>query len=405
MPHDITLIATMAVGLAFAFIGGFVAARLRLPPILGYLLAGIAVGPFTPGFVADTGLAGQLAEIGVMLMMFGVGMHFSVRDLLAVRAIAVPGAVVQIAAATALGVGAARLWGWPFGEGIVFGLALSVASTVVLLRALEERGKVASRDGRIAVGWLLVEDLAMVLALILLPAFAGQLGGSAGAAAASDAGGSLLWVLAITLAKVAAFIALMLIVGTRVLPWLLDRVVMTGSRELFTLAIVAVAIGVAFGSAELFGVSFALGAFFAGMVVNASDHSERAAHELQPLQDAFTVLFFVSVGMLFNPAILIDEPLRVLATLAIVVVGKSLAAFLIVLAFRYPLHTAMRISASLAQIGEFSFILAALGVGLGIMSAEAQSLILAGAIMSITINPLMFRVADLAHGRSRTPGE
>src|SRR5215217_3035289 len=265
----------MAVGLAFAFIGGFVAARLRLPPILGYLLAGIAVGPFTPGFVADTGLAGQLAEIGVMLMMFGVGMHFSVRDLLAVRAIAVPGAVVQIAAATALGVGAARLWGWPFGEGIVFGLALSVASTVVLLRALEERGKVASRDGRIAVGWLLVEDLAMVLALILLPAFAGQLGGSAGAAAASDAGGSLLWVLAITLAKVAAFIALMLIVGTRVLPWLLDRVVMTGSRELFTLAIVAVAIGVAFGSAELFGVSFALGAFFAGMVVNASDHSER----------------------------------------------------------------------------------------------------------------------------------
>jgi CPA2 family monovalent cation:H+ antiporter-2 len=395
----------MAVGLAFAFIGGFVAARLRLPPILGYLLAGIAVGPFTPGFVADTGLAGQLAEIGVMLMMFGVGMHFSVRDLLAVRAIAVPGAVVQIAAATALGVGVARLWGWPFGEGIVFGLALSVASTVVLLRALEERGKVASRDGRIAVGWLLVEDLAMVLALILLPAFAGQLGGSAGAAAASEAGGSLLWVLAITLAKVAAFIALMLIVGTRVLPWLLDRVVMTGSRELFTLAIVAVAIGVAFGSAELFGVSFALGAFFAGMVVNASDHSERAAHELQPLQDAFTVLFFVSVGMLFNPAILIDEPLRVLATLAIVVVGKSLAAFLIVLAFRYPLHTAMRISASLAQIGEFSFILAALGVGLGIMSAEAQSLILAGAIMSITINPLMFRVADLAEGQSRTPGE
>jgi CPA2 family monovalent cation:H+ antiporter-2 len=390
----------MAVGLAFAFMGGFVAARLRLPPILGYLLAGIAVGPFTPGFVADTGLAGQLAEIGVMLMMFGVGMHFSVRDLLAVRAIAVPGAVVQIAVATALGVGVARLWGWPFGEGIVFGLALSVASTVVLLRALEERGKVASPDGRIAVGWLLVEDLAMVLALILLPAFAGQLGGSEGAAAASDAGGSLLWVLAITLAKVAAFIALMLIVGTRVLPWLLDRVVMTGSRELFTLAIVAVAIGVAFGSAELFGVSFALGAFFAGMVVNASDHSERAAHELQPLQDAFTVLFFVSVGMLFNPAILIEEPLRVLATLAIVVIGKSLAAFLIVLAFRYPLHTAVRISASLAQIGEFSFILAALGVGLGIMSTEAQNLILAGAILSITINPLMFRVADAVQRRA-----
>ena len=393
MPHDVPLIATMAAGLATAFAGGFVALRLGLPPILGYLLAGMAVGPFTPGYVADASLAGQLAEIGVMLMMFGVGMHFSLRDLLAVRTIAVPGAVVQIAVATALGAGAARFWGWTWGEGLVFGLALSVASTVVLLRALEERGAVGSGDGRIAVGWLLVEDLAMVLTLVLLPALAGPLGGQSPAGAAGQ--GSLLVTLGLTIAKVGAFIALMLVVGGRVLPWLLDRTVETNSRELFTLAIVAVAIGVAFGSAELFGVSFALGAFFAGMVVNASDHSKRAARELQPLQDAFTVLFFVSVGMLFNPAILVERPVHVLMTVAIVMIGKSLAAFAIVLAFRHPLHTAIRISAALAQVGEFSFILAALGVSLGLLSWEGQNLVLAGAIVSITLNPFAFRLADV----------
>lgn len=400
LPHDVPLIATMAAGLAFAFLGGLAATRLRLPPILGYILAGIVVGPFTPGYVADAKLAGQLAEIGVMLMMFGVGMHFSVRDLLAVRTIAIPGAVVQIAVATLLGAGVGRLWGWTWGSGLVFGLALSVASTVVLLRALEERGEVSSRDGRIAVGWLLVEDLVTVLALILLPALAGLLGGQAPAQAAGDAASAnLLVTLGWTVAKVGVFIALMLIVGGRVLPWLLDRVVATGSRELFTLAVVAVAIGVAFGSAELFGVSFALGAFFAGMVVNASDHSERAAAELQPLQDAFTVLFFVSVGMLFNPGTLVTHPMHVLATVAIVMIGKSLGAFGIVLAFGYPLHTALRISAALAQIGEFSFILAALGIGLGLLSQEGQNLILAAAIISITLNPLMFRLADAVQRR------
>jgi K+:H+ antiporter len=396
VPHDISLIATMAVGLGFAFIGGFVALRLRLPPILGYLMAGIAVGPFTPGFVADRELIGQLAEIGVMLMMFGVGMHFSLRDLMAVRTIAIPGAIAQIAVATILGASAGRLWGWGWGGAIVFGMSLSVASTVVLLRALEQRGAVKSEDGRIAVGWLIVEDIATVVALVVLPAVAVPLGGHLPGGSPEPTDASLLLTLALTLAKVAAFVALMLVIGSRLLPWLLNRVVLTRSRELFTLAVVAVAIGVAFGSAELFGVSFALGAFFAGMVVNASDHSGRAARELQPIQDVFTVLFFVSVGLLFNPAILIEHPLRVLITVLIVIIGKSVAAFLIVLAFRHPLHTAIRISASLAQIGEFSFILAALGLALGLLPYEGQNLILAGAIISISLNPLVFRLADVA---------
>jgi CPA2 family monovalent cation:H+ antiporter-2 len=402
LPHDVSLIATMAVGLGFAFIGGFVAIRLRLPPILGYLMAGIAVGPFTPGFVADRELIGQLAEIGVILMMFGVGMHFSLRDLLAVRTIAIPGAIAQIAVATMLGAAAGRLWGWGWGGAIVFGMSLSVASTVVLLRALEERRAVKSEDGRIAVGWLIVEDIATVLALVLLPAVAVPLGGHLPGGKTEPA--SLPVTLGLTLAEVAAFVALMLVIGARLLPWLLNRVVLTRSRELFTLAIVAVAIGVAFGSAELFGVSFALGAFFAGMVVNASDHSGRAARELQPIQDVFTVLFFVSVGLLFNPAILIEHPLRVLITVLIVIIGKSVAAFLIVLAFRYPLHTAIRISASLAQIGEFSFILAALGLALGLLPYEGQNLILAGAIISISLNPLVFRLADVAQRRSGYAG-
>ncbi len=393
MPHDVALIATVAMSLGYALVGGVVAARLRLSPIVGYLLAGIAAGPFTPGFVADMGLAQQLAEIGVILLMFGVGMHLSLKELLAVRRIAVPGALVQMAVATALGAGLALAWGWSLGGAVVFGLALSVASTVVLLRALEARQALASEEGHIAIGWLIVEDMAMVLALVLLPALAG---GSAST-------GSLAVSLAVTLAKVAAFVLVMLIGGAKLLPWLLDQVARTGSRELFTLAIVAVALSVAFGSAQLFGVSLALGAFFAGVVINASDYSHRAAKDSLPLQDAFGVLFFVSVGMLFNPAILIHEPLKVAAVVAIILVGKALAAFLIVLACRRPLRLALGIAASLAQIGEFSFVLAVLGGRLGLLPASAESLILAGALISITVNPFLFRLAGWleAHGSWR----
>jgi monovalent cation:H+ antiporter-2, CPA2 family len=389
MPHDIALISTIAVSLAFAFVGGFIAVRLRLPPLLGYLLAGIAVGPFTPGFVANAGLASQLAEIGVILLMFGVGMHFSLRDLWALRLIALPGALGQIAIATALGMVLAASWGWSIGAGLVLGLALSVASTVVLLRALERQGLVQSLAGRIGVAWLVVEDLVTVLVLVLLPAVSGLLGGTVPA----GSGGNLLITLAVTLGKVAAFVAFMLVIGTRLLPFLLDQVARTSSRELFTLAVVAVALGIAFGSAEFFGVSFALGAFFAGIVLNESDHSHRALSETQPLQDAFAVLFFVSVGMLFDPAILIRQPLQVLAVLAIVIVGKSAAALLIVVILRHSLATAITIAASLAQIGEFSFILAGLGMTLGLLPEEGQHLILAAALISITLNPLLFRLA------------
>jgi len=398
MPHETALIATIAVGLGLAFIGGFIAVRLHLPPLVGYLMAGIAVGPFTPGFVADQDLAAQLAEIGVILLMFGVGMHFSLHDLLAVRGVALPGAIAQIAVATALGLGVALLWGWPFGNGLVFGLSLSVASTVVLLRALEARGLLDSDDGRIAVGWLIVEDLAIVLALVLLPAFAETLGGRA-----ADAGptGALWATLGITLGKIALFVALMLVVGTRIFPWLLAKVEETGSRELFTLAVIALSLGVAFVSAKLFGVSFALGAFFAGMVINESDLSHRAAQDSQPLQDAFAGLFFVAVGMLFDPQILLDQPLRVLATVAIVIVGKSLAALGIVLALRYSLGTALTVSAALAQIGEFSFILAGLGMTFGLLPPEGNSLVLAAALLSITLNPLVFSL--VARRRAAAP--
>ena len=386
MPHETSLLAFIAIGLALAFVGGLIAVRLRLPPLVGYLLAGIAVGPFTPGFVGDAHLASQLAEIGVILLMFGVGMHFSVSDLWAVRSIALPGALAQIAVATALGVGVAYLWGWPLGAGLVFGLALSVASTVVLLRALESSHSLETPDGRIAVGWLIVEDLVMVLTLVLLPAFAGHLGG-----VASLSVGDNIWLpLGITLGKVALFIGFMLVIGTRFFPWLLQRVESTGSRELFTLAIVALALGVAFGSAKLFGVSFALGAFFAGVVIHESDLSQRAASDLQPLQDAFGVLFFVAVGMLFDPTILLRQPLQVLAVVAIIVIGKSLAAFGIVLALGRPVSTALTVSAALAQIGEFSFILASLGIALGLLPQEGHHLILAGALLSITLNPLFF---------------
>ncbi|WP_426750411.1 YbaL family putative K(+) efflux transporter [Myxococcus sp. Y35] len=394
MPHDTTLIATIAVGLGLAFVGGFVARWLKLPPLVGYLLAGVAVGPFTPGFVADGGLAGQLAEIGVILLMFGVGIHFSIKDLLAVRNIAVPGAIVQIAAATVMGTVVASWWGWSLGAGLVFGLALSTASTVVLLRALEERGILDSVNGRIAVGWLIVEDLAMVLALVLLPALGSVFGSTEAPESAAVSGSSLMWTLAVTLGKVCLFVALMVVAGKRLVPWLLSQAAKTNSRELFTLSVLAVALGIAFGAAALFGVSFALGAFFAGVVVSESDLSHRVAEDSLPLQDAFAVLFFVSVGMLFDPMVLVRQPLQVLAVLAIIVLGKSLAAFFIVLMFRYPVNTALTVSASLAQIGEFSFILVGLGVALGLLPKDGQSLVLCGALLSITLNPLVFKAID-----------
>jgi CPA2 family monovalent cation:H+ antiporter-2 len=405
VPHATELIAIIALGLTLAFICGMVAQRLRLPPLVGYLVAGVLVGPYTPGFVGDSNLTGQLAEIGVILLMFGVGLHFSFEDLMSVRAIALPGAVVQIIAATTMGVGLALVWGWSLGQGLVFGLALSVASTVVLLRALEERGLLDTDNGRIAVGWLIVEDLAMVLALVVLPALAPSLGGEAGGAAhgtahvltdfighfiGPDYAGSLLLTILLTFAKVAIFASLMLVGGRRFIPWLLDQAARTGSRELFTLAVLAMALGIAFGSAELFGVSFALGAFFAGMVLAESDLSHQAAADSLPLQDAFAVLFFVSIGMLFDPSILLRAPLSVLAVLGVIMIGKSLAAVAIVLAFRHPIGTALTIAASLAQIGEFSFILVTLGLSLKLLPEEGRNLILGGALLSITLNPVFF---------------
>jgi CPA2 family monovalent cation:H+ antiporter-2 len=364
---------------------------------VGYLVAGIALSPYTPGLVADTHLAPQLAEIGVMLLMFGVGTHFSLRDLMAVKAIAIPGALAQILVATVLGMCAAHFWGWPFGAGIIFGLALSVASTVVLLRALEQRGTLATEDGRIAVGWLVVEDLVTVLALVLLPALAGVLGGELPQGTPVDAG-SLWRTLGITLGKVALFVALMLIVGARVFPWILRRVLRTKSRELFSLAAVALALGVAFGSAKLFDVSVALGAFFAGMVISGSDLGHSTGTYLQPLQDIFAALFFVAVGMLFQPMVLVRHPLEVLEVLAIIVIGKSLAALLIVRLLGRPMGTALSVAAALAQIGEFSFILAVMGVSLKLMPPEGQNYIVAGALLSIVLNPVVFA----AVGRLRT---
>lgn len=397
MPHDTPLIATIVAGLGLAFIFGAIANRLKAPPLVGYLLAGILVGPHTPGFVADQALAPELAEIGVILLMFGVGLHFSLKDLLSVRAIAVPGAVVQIGFATALGLGLALMLGWTIPAGLVFGLALSVASTVVLLRALQERRLVETERGRIAVGWLIVEDLAMVLALVLLPALAGLVNGdidlgSDPLAASLGLDLGVGGILALTLVKVAAFVALMLVVGRRVIPWVLHYIAHTGSRELFRLAVLALALGVAFGSAKLFGVSLALGAFFAGMVLAESELSHAAAQETLPLRDAFAVLFFVSVGMLFDPTSLWRDPLPMLAAVFIIVIGKSVAAFVIVRLFGHPVTTALLISASLAQIGEFSFILAELGVKLGLLPEAGRDLILGSAILSILLNPVVFNV-------------
>ncbi|WP_255991184.1 YbaL family putative K(+) efflux transporter [Chitinolyticbacter albus] len=396
MPHDVSLISTIAAGLGLALVFGFICTRLKIPALVGYLLAGILIGPGTPGFVADVGLAGQLAEIGVMLLMFGVGLHFSLDDLLAVRKIALPGAVLQITVATLMGMGLAWWWGWSLGAGLVLGLSLSVASTVVLLKALETRGVLESVNGKIAVGWLIVEDLAMVLVLVLLPALAPMLGGVGAEQAAAGSSLDLWWTLARTLGEVAVFVALMLVIGRRVFPWLLWQVARTGSRELFTLCVVAVALGIAYGAGKLFGVSFALGAFFAGMVMRESDLSHRAAEESLPLRDAFAVLFFVSVGMLFDPRILVEQPLQVLAVLAIIIVGKSIAAFGLVLAFRYPLNTALTVSASLAQIGEFSFILVSMGVALKLLPVEGQSLVLAGALISIALNAAVFKAIEPA---------
>jgi CPA2 family monovalent cation:H+ antiporter-2 len=391
MHHNTPLISTVVVGLVLAFILGALAQRVRVSPLVGYLLAGVVMGPFTPGYVADQNIANELAEIGIILLMFGVGLHFSLKDLLSVRRIAVPGAVVQISAATVMGWALGWTLGWSTGKGIMFGLALSTASTVVLLRAMQERRLIETERGRIAVGWLIVEDIAMVLTLVLLPALAGLLNGDASA----DAGWTALaWPLAITLGKVAAFVVFMLVVGRRVIPWILHYVAHTGSRELFRLAVFAISLGVAFGAAILFDVSFALGAFFAGMILSESELSQRAANETLPLRDAFAVLFFVSVGMLFDPAIIVKEPLPLLATLFIILFGKSVAAFAIVRLFGHPNSTALTISASLAQIGEFSFILVSLGVSLSLMTERGRDLVLAGAIISIMLNPLFFALLD-----------
>ena len=390
MSHNLPLITTIATALGLALALGFLAVRVKLPALVGYLVAGVLIGPFTPGFVADAKIAGELAEIGVMLLMFGVGLHFSLDDLLEVRKIALPGAVLQITVATALGAGVALAWGWDLGRSLVFGLSLSVASTVVLLRALEARGALDSMNGRIAVGWLVVEDLAMVLVLVLLPPLAGWLGGHSPAGESGNP-----WqTLGLTLIKVAAFIALMLVVGRRLFPKLLWQVARTGSRELFTLCVVAAAVSIAYGAAAWFGVSFALGAFFAGMVLRDSEFSHRAAQESLPLREAFAVLFFVSMGMLFDPVILVEQPLQVLVVVGIIIIGKSIAAAALVLAFRYPLNTALTVSASLAQIGEFSFILVGLGESLGLLPTEGRNLILAGALISIAINPLVFAAVE-----------
>ncbi|HHF7368502.1 TPA: cation:proton antiporter [Legionella bozemanae] len=393
MHHSLPLITTIAMGFALALILGLIAARLKIPALVGYLLAGVAIGPFTPGLMADISIAQELAEIGVMLLMFGVGLHFSLSDLMRVRKIAIPGAIAQILAATILGGCVAIMWDWNYGSALIFGLSLSVASTVVLLRALEERGALESINGHIAIGWLLVEDLVMVVVLVLLPPLAHWLGDSSSV----DIHKPLWLVFGLTLLKVSTFIAFMLLVGRRYFPKLLWLVARTGSRELFTLCVITAAISIAYVASKLFGVSFALGAFFAGMIMRESSFSHRAAEESLPLRDAFAVLFFVSVGMLFNPSVLVEQPLQILIVVGIIVIGKSIAAFALVLAFRYPLQSALIVSASLAQIGEFSFILAELGIRLGMLPTEGQSFILAGALISIAINPLIFKLVNPVH--------
>ncbi len=399
MHHTTPLITTIVGGLVLAFLLGMLANRLRISPLVGYLLAGVLAGPFTPGFVADTNLAPELAELGVILLMFGVGLHFSLKDLMSVKSIAIPGAIAQIAVATLLGMGLSWAMGWSWMTGLVFGLCLSTASTVVLLRALEERQLIDSQRGQIAIGWLIVEDLVMVLTLVLLPAIAGML-------EQGNASPTLLaWDLLLTIGKVAAFMVLMMVVGRRVVPWILAKSAASGSRELFTLSVLALALGIAFGAVEFFDVSFALGAFFAGMVLNESELSHRAAHDTLPLRDAFAVLFFVSVGMLFDPMILLEQPLAVLGALAIIVLGKSIAAWLLVTLLGHSRRTALTISVSLAQIGEFAFILAGLGISLGMLSDEGRNLVLAAAILSIMLNPILFTVLERYLDKTETMEE
>ena len=400
MHHATPLIATIAAGLGLAFILGLIAQRFRLPLIAGYLAAGMVIGPFTPGYVADQALASELAEIGVIFLMFGVGLHFSLKELMSVKAIAIPGALVQIAVATGAGTLMGWALGWGIGAGLIFGLALSVASTVVLLRALQERGLVETERGRIAVGWLVVEDLVMVLALVMIPPLAGLLGGKAvpveaEAAQIAEIGiGPVAATLLLTMVKVSAFVGIMLVVGRRFIPWLLEYVAGTGSRELFRLSVLAIALGVAYGSSLIFGVSFALGAFFAGMVMAGSTLSAQATKDVIPLRDAFAVLFFVSVGMLFNPMVLLENPFAVLVAIAIILVVKSAAAWAIMRAFRHSDEKALTIAASLAQIGEFSFILIVMGVDLDIVPPVARDLVVGGAMVSILVNPLLFRFID-----------
>ncbi len=401
MQPGISLIATIAASFALALLLGLLANRLRLPTLVGYLLAGILVGPATPGLVVDIALSQQMADIGIILLMFGIGLHFSLRDLLQLRQLAVPGALGGILVATLTGTVLALLWHWPLGTGLVFGLCLSVASTVVLMRSLDQQGLLKSVNGHIAMSWLIVEDMVMVVVLVLLPPLSGWLGGHA-----TDGNGTPLWqTLLLTVLKIAAFLGLMQIVGRRVFPWLLAYVAGNGSRELFTLTVIAVAVGIAFGSSQLFGVSLALGAFLAGMVMHESPLSHRAANESLPLRDAFSVLFFVSVGMLFDPSILVNEPLHVLIVVAIIMLCKPVAAFLLVLAYRYPLNTALTVAAGLSQIGEFSFILAALGKELNLLTPEAVNLVLAGALITVSLNTFVFRAVEPVQRwiRTRTP--
>ncbi|HAE76593.1 Kef family K(+) transporter [Morganella morganii] len=399
--HSTPLITTIVGGLVLAYLLGMLAQRLKISPLVGYLAAGVLAGPFTPGFVADASLAPELAEIGVILLMFGVGLHFSLKDLLAVKNIAIPGAICQIAVATILGLGLSSLFGWGLFTGIVFGLSLSTASTVVLLRALEERQLIESQRGQIAIGWLIVEDLAMVLTLVLLPAAASIINNPEASASTSE----LLMSLAVTIGKVVAFILIMIFIGRRVIPWLLARTAATGSRELFTLAVLVLALGIAYAAVALFDASFALGAFFAGMVLNESELSHRAAQDTLPLRDAFAVLFFVSVGMLFDPMVLINHPLGVLGVLAIIIIGKSAAALLLVRMFGHNRRTALTVAVSLAQIGEFAFILAGMGVTLEVLNRQANDLILAGAIVSIMLNPVLFTLLDRYLEKTETPEE
>jgi monovalent cation:H+ antiporter-2, CPA2 family len=391
MPHEPALIPTLAIGLSLAFVAALVARRLGLPAIVGYMLAGVLIGPFTPGFVADQEIATELAEIGVILLMFGVGIHFSIGDLLAVRSIALPGAVGQIAVATFLGALVGIAVGWGLAGGIVLGLAVSVASTVVLLRALEQRSEVDTRHGRVAVGWLIVEDLFTVIVLVLLPSVAPLVGGGGEPPAGSF---GPLADLAVALAKAAVFAVVMIVAGTRIVPWLLSAVARQGSRELFTLGVLAVALGIAYMSATLFGISLALGAFLAGVVVSESDVSYQAAADALPLRDAFAVLFFVSVGMLVDPAYVLASWIPIVVLTAIIVLGKGITAFAIVAAIRQPARIGLTVAAGLSQIGEFSFILATVGVGLGLLPPEGLQLVVACAILSITLNPLMFRLVD-----------